>query len=49
MANSGNGMQFCAPPPAATFTKFISSYIHYKVWNEITYASPNFNGSTIEV
>ena len=27
----------------------ISNYIHYKVWHEITYPFPNFNGATIEV
>ena len=27
----------------------ISNYIHYKVWDEITYPFPNFNGVTIEV
>ena len=26
-----------------------SNYIHYKVWDEITYPSLNFNGSTIKV
>ena len=24
-------------------------YIHYKVWNQITYAFLNFNGATFEV
>ena len=28
---------------------WISNYIHCKVWGEITYPFPNFNGSTIEV
>ena len=28
---------------------WISNYIHYKMWNEITYPLPNFNGCTIEV
>ena len=27
----------------------ISNYIHYKVWDEITYALLNFNGATVEV
>ena len=27
----------------------ISNYIHYKVWDEITYPFLNFNGATIEV
>ena len=26
-----------------------SNYIHCKVWDEITYSFPNFNGATIEV
>ena len=28
---------------------WISNYIHYKVWVEITYPFPNFNGWTVEV
>ena len=28
---------------------WISDYIHYKVWGEITYSFPNFNGCTVEV
>ena len=24
-------------------------YIHYKVWDEITYPLPNFNGEAVEV
>ena len=28
---------------------WISDYIRYKVWNETTYPSPNFNGATVEV
>ena len=28
---------------------WISNYIHYKVWDEITYPFLNFNGATIEV
>ena len=30
-------------------TAWISNYIHYKVWNEITYPFLNFNGATVEV
>ena len=30
-------------------TALISKYINYKVWNEITYQFPNFNGCTVEV
>ena len=26
-----------------------SNYIHYKVWDEITYPYSNFNGATVEV
>ena len=28
---------------------FACNYIHYKVWDEITYQFLNFNGCTIEV
>ena len=28
---------------------WISNYVHYKVWDETTYAFPNFNGCTVEV
>ena len=28
---------------------WISNYIHYKVWNEITYTFINFNGTTVEI
>ena len=28
---------------------WISNYIHHKVWDEITYPFPNFNGATVEV
>ena len=28
---------------------WISDSIHYKVWDEITYPLPNFNGTTVEV
>ena len=28
---------------------WITNYIHYNVWDEITYPFPNFNGTTIEV
>ena len=28
---------------------WISNYIHYKDWDEITYPFPNFNGGTVEV
>ena len=27
----------------------MSNYIHYKVWDEITYPFPNLNGKTVEV
>ena len=30
-------------------TAWISNYIHYKVWDEIIYPFPNFNGATVEV
>ena len=28
---------------------WISNYIHYKVWDELTYPPLNFNGATVEV
>ena len=28
---------------------WISNYIHYEVWDEITYPFWNFNGATVEV
>ena len=42
--------------PGAPFTNvlslisaWISNYIHYEVWDEITDPFPNFNGATVEV
>ena len=29
--------------------KTVTNYIHYKVWDEITYPFLNFNGTTVEV
>ena len=31
------------------FSAWISIYIHYKAWDKITYAFPNFNSAAIEV
>ena len=31
------------------FRAWISNYIHYKMWEEITYPFPDFNGATVEV
>ena len=31
------------------FNPITDNYIHYKVWDEITYILPNFNGATTEV
>ena len=28
---------------------WISNYIHYEMWDEITYPFPNFNNGAIEV
>ena len=28
---------------------WIINYIHYNMWDEITYPFPNFNGATVEV
>ena len=33
----------------ALIPAWISDYIHYKVWDEITYPFPNFNSGTVEV
>ena len=33
----------------ATAKAWISNYVHYKVWDEIIYPFPNFNGCTVEV
>ena len=34
---------------ATLIPAWISNYIHYKVWDEITYPFLNFNGATVEV
>ena len=34
---------------AALIPAWISNYIHYKVWDEITYPFLNFNSATVEV
>ena len=34
--------------PLLLITAWISIYIHYKVWEEITYPILNFNGATVE-
>ena len=34
---------------ATLITAWISNYIHYKVWDEITYSFLNFNGATVKV
>ena len=31
------------------YIAWISNFIHYRVWDEVTYPFPNFNGATIEV
>ena len=33
----------------STMSLWISSHMHSKVWNEITYPFPTFNGCTVEV
>ena len=30
------------------FQAWINDYIHYKVWNEITYRFPHVNGAAVE-
>ena len=44
------GDHFCWCP-GYLFTKLIRipHYIHFKVWDEIAYPFPNFNGCTVEV
>ena len=34
---------------AEEYPAWISNYIHYNVWCEITYTFPNFNSATVEV
>ena len=31
------------------YSIWVSNYIHYKMWDEITYIFPNYNGLTVEV
>ena len=33
----------------ALIPAWMRNYIHYNVWDEITYPFPNFNGATVEV
>ena len=33
----------------ALILAWIRNYIHYKMWDEITYPFLNFNGATVEV
>ena len=35
--------------PMELINQRICNYIHYKVWDEITYPFLNFNGATVEV
>ena len=54
---SGGSVNGLAPNLSGPFYKHgltliparISNYIHYKVWDEITYPFLNFNGATVEV
>ena len=40
----------CLEPLLLTLVSaWISSYIHHKVWDEITYPFPNVNGATVDV
>ena len=36
-------------PSLSLIPTCISNYIHYKVWDKITYPFPNFNSCTVEV
>ena len=38
-----------AKPEHHLLLTWISNYIHFKVWDKITYPFPNFNGYTAEV
>ena len=53
MRTEGFSLAVPQGPLIQTWIKFnrrwISEYIHYKVWEEITYWFPNFNGCTGEV
>ena len=41
---------YCTEPHRSILIPtWISNYIHYYVWDEITYPFPNFNGCTVEV
>ena len=35
--------------PGPLLLMWISNYIYYKVWNEITFPFPNINSGTVEV
>ena len=46
------GVQPCGPfyyHGLTLIPAWISNYIHYNVWDEITYPFLNFNGATVEV
>ena len=52
MAGGGLVPEGAKAPAAMVLTlipAWISNYIHYKVWDEITYPFLNFNGATVEV
>ena len=38
-----------AGAPFTNMTAWISNHIHYKMWDEMTYPFPKFNGATVEV
>ena len=53
-AGLGNGftlnkLNMVGMNPYHLIPAWISNYIHYKLWGEITYPFLNFNGATVEV
>ena len=44
-----NMRQMLLPECDALDSISVSNYIHYKMWDEITYPFLNFNGATVEV
>ena len=45
----GSVLYYLGPLLLALFSARISKYTLYKVWDEITYLFPNFNGCTFDV
>ena len=45
----GYGIILVCKHDLTLITKWIGDYIHYNIWDVITYPFPNFNGATVEV